>query len=211
MVSSQRSNRGRGAGARLPGHQQLLLLAAVAVFVAVAGWLAIFAGGSKGGAGSTPAAEGPVSLGVLEPHRPEVGRPAPDFALLDARDGKTIRRLSDYRGKTVVLNWYASWCGPCRAEMPYFQEAAAVLDGEIVVLGVNLQESQSTAAAMLRDTGAQYPAVLDTDGEVARHYRLTGMPTTYFIDGEGIVRIFGSGLVTRETLRAELAKLGHHY
>lgn len=155
--------------------------------------------------------EAAVSLGVLESGRPEVGQPAPDFALVDTRDGTTVRRLSDYRGKTVVLNWYASWCGPCSAEIPDFQEAYTALDGEIVVLAVNLQESRDAASSMLEALGATFPSVLDTDGSVAQHYRLIGMPTTFFIDRDGIVRMSGSGLITAEALKEELAKLGHEY
>ncbi len=152
-----------------------------------------------------------VALGVLDPARPEVGKPAPDFALVDTRDGTTVRKLSDYRGKTVVLNWYASWRGPCAAEIPDFQEAYAALDGEIVVLAVNLQESRETASSMLERLGATFPSVLDTDGAVAQHYRLLGMPTTYFIDKDGIVRLSGAGAISADFLREELAKLGHEY
>ncbi len=181
--------------------------------VAVLGLILAFlawSGGNDEPDGPTGSEAAPV-LGMLDGGRPEIGKPAPDFALIDTRDGRTVRRLSDYRGKTVVLNWYASWCGPCRAEIPDFQEAYTALDGEIVVLGVNLQESRDTASGMLEDLGATFPSVLDTDGTVAQHYRLRGMPTTYFIDREGIVRMFGSGRLTAETLKEELAKLGHQY
>ena len=61
--------------------------------------------------------EASVDLGPLDPQRPEVGKPAPNFALIDARDGTTVRKLSDYTGKTVVVNWYASWCEPCKDEI----------------------------------------------------------------------------------------------
>ncbi len=152
-----------------------------------------------------------VALGVLDPGRPEIGKPAPDFALIDTRDGETVRRLSDYRGKTVILNWYASWCGPCRAEIPDFQHAFEALDGEIVVLAVNLQESRETASGMLESLEATFPSVLDSDGTVAQHYRLLGMPTTYFIDRDGIVRMFGSGQIDAATIKEELARLGHEY
>lgn len=149
-----------------------------------------------------------VRIGVLDPFRPENGEPAPDFALVDARDGETVHRLSDYRGKVVVLNWYASWCGPCRNEIPDFQEAQDALGDEVVFLLVNLQEEQSVATGLLDELDATMLAVLDTEGEVAEHYRVRGMPTTYFIDREGNVAISGSGMVTRAALEEELAKLG---
>jgi cytochrome c biogenesis protein CcmG, thiol:disulfide interchange protein DsbE len=149
-----------------------------------------------------------VRIGVLDPFRPEDGGPAPDFALVDARDGKTVHRLSDYRGKVVVVNWYASWCGPCRAEIPDFQEAQDALGDEVVFLLINLQEDQAVAAGFLEDLDATLLAVLDSEGKVAEHYRVRGMPTTFFIDREGNVSISGSGLVTRTALETELAKLG---
>ncbi len=179
----------------------------LAVFGVVFALLVTTGEGDDPGAGD----EANVALGVLDRARPEIGSPAPDFALIDTRDGTTVRRLSDYRGKTVVLNWFASWCGPCAAEIPDFQDAYAALDGEVVILAVNLQESRETASSMLEGLGATFPSVLDTDGAVAQHYRLLGMPTTFFIDKGGIVRMSGSGRITAETLKDELAKLGHDY
>lgn len=152
-----------------------------------------------------------LTLGVLDPERPEVGEVAPDFALLDTRDGETVRKLSDYRGKVVVLNWYATWCGPCRSEIPEFQEAQDALPQDVVFLLVNLEEPQDRAAGFLEELDATMVSVLDSEGEVAEHYRVTGMPTTYFIDREGKVTVSGRGLVTEEALREELGKLGLEY
>lgn len=151
------------------------------------------------------------SVGLIDDAKLEVGKPAPDFALVDARDGTTVRRLSDFRGRTVVLNWYASWCGPCRRELPDFEEAFQALGPDVVVLAVNLRESPSSATGILDDTGATFPAVLDSEGEVAIRYGVRGMPTTFFIDEEGIVRMAGAGTITREQLQEELLKLGHSY
>ena len=120
-------------------------------------------------------------------------------------------RLSDFRGRPVVLNWFATWCGPCRAEIPDFQAAYEALGGEVVFLGVNLQESPDDAVGMLDEYGAVYPALLDEEGDVALHYRLPGMPTTFFIDADGVVRAWGAGLIVEETLVEELAKLGVDY
>ena len=159
----------------------------------------------------TPDNDAALGIGVIESHRPEIGQPAPDFALRDARNPDRIVRLSDFRGTPVVLNWYASWCGPCRREIPDFQKAYAALDGEVVFLGVNLQEDAERAVGLLDVFVAEYPALLDTRGEVAAHYRIPGMPTTFFIDAQGIVRALGAGLIVEEVLVEELAKIGVSY
>ena len=186
--------------------------------MAVGAWL-FAAGGDEdarpvASAKSGSGAQAANGLGPLESQPPEMGQPAPDFALVDARDGTTVRKLSDYRGKTVVLNWFATWCGPCRSEMPDFEAAYEALggsQGDVVFLLVNLQESSEQASGMLAEFNATYPAVLDASGSVANHYRILGMPTTFFIDRDGIVRNSGRGRVTEETLKRELAALGHPY
>jgi cytochrome c biogenesis protein CcmG/thiol:disulfide interchange protein DsbE len=203
-----------GSGAvRLLSRRRVLGLIAGGVVLgagAVGGRL-VFGHDESAGGGRELGSAGSPRLGMLEPARPEIGKPAPDFALIDARDGRTVRRLSDYRGKPLILNWYASWCGPCKAEIPDFQKVYAALDGAIVVLGANLQESRETAAGMLQSLGATFPSVLDSDGTVGRHYRLLGMPTTFFIDRDGVVRAFATGRVTPEALQEQLARLGQTY
>lgn len=159
--------------------------------------------------GGTSAPSG--GLGVISPQRPKEGEVAPDFALIDAHDETTVRKLSDFRGKAVVLNWYASWCGPCKQEIPDFQAAHVALGDKLVVLGVDYQESGDKARGILADFQATYPAVLDSEGAVAEHYRVGGMPTTYFIDAQGVVRGAKTGRVTPADLEANLAKLGLTY
>lgn len=156
--------------------------------------------------------EGPVEApGLIDTFKPEVGGPAPDFGLIDARDPQKVIKLSDFRGTPVVLNWYASWCGPCRAEIPDFVAAQRALEGKVVFIGVNLEEDRDRAVGLLDEFGATYPAVLDADGSVFRHYGGLGMPTTFFIDAEGTVVEWGSGRVTEDALVAALARLGLEY
>ncbi len=191
-----------------------IVVAAVAVLVV---WLFAF-GGEDGEAPAPLALDRPELLGiagletgVIDDHAPKVGELAPDFALANARDPERVVRLSDFRGTPVVLNWYASWCGPCRREIPDFQKAYEALDGEVVFLGVNLQEDAERAVGLLEVFVADYPALLDIDGEVAVHYRIPGMPTTFFIDADGVVRARGAGLIVEEVLVEELAKIGVSY
>ncbi|MFN0094735.1 MAG: TlpA family protein disulfide reductase, partial [Dehalococcoidia bacterium] len=142
-----------------------------------------------------------VKLGPLVPQRPKVGELAPDFALVDARDGSAVRKLSDYRGKVVIVNWYASWCGPCKEEIPDFEAASQQLKGDLVVLGVNYLESRQRAVSILDTFKATYPAVLDSEGDVADHYRVGGgLPATFFVDRDGVLQGTQLGLLTTEAL-----------
>ena len=204
-----------GTPLRRYGGFAVLGIVVVAV-VAVAVWYFASGGEDEGTAAFDPAAPelvGTIGLetGVIDDHRPEVGQPAPDFALANARAPDRVVRLSDFRGTPVVLNWYASWCGPCRREIPDFQKAYNALEGEVVFIGVNLQEDPERAVGLLDVFVAKYPALLDVDGEVAAHYRLLGMPTTFFIDADGIVRASGAGLIIEEVLVEELARIGVEY
>lgn len=136
---------------------------------------------------SIGAHEGSQPLGILSDPDSElrVGEVAPDFALR-ALDG-TLVKLSDYRGeKNVILNFWATWCPPCREEMPDFERIYQEHANQLVVLGVNLLESPDDIRRFLRnEVGVTYPILLDRKGEVAQGYRLFTQPTTFFIDEEG--------------------------
>lgn len=149
--------------------------------------------------------------GPLSPQRPEAGQPAPDFALRDARDVAAITRLSDYEGRPLVLNFYASWCEPCGREMPAFRDAVEQSSGELAVLLVNFLEGQDKALEILAELEVDFPAVLDPNGAVADHYRVRNLPTTLFIDAEGVVSAIRQGEVTKADLEQELAAIGVTY
>ena len=117
---------------------------------------------------------------------------APDFLLETMDDGEL--RLSELRGQPVVLNFWATWCKPCRQEMPRFVEAydEHAADG-LVVVAVNLQEGKGIVRPFASDYGMDFPIAVDRDGEVGDRYRLLGLPTTYFIDRGGVIRSIYTG------------------
>ncbi len=137
-----------------------------------------------------------------QPPAAREGRAAPDFRLL-ALDGDT-RALHEFRGQYVLLNFWASWCGPCRGETPDLQDFySRNLDRNITVIGVNQQEDEPTARKFTAQFGVNYPILLDRDGAVSQAYAtgVGGLPVTYLIDPTGVVRRVYIGRITFEQLR----------
>lgn len=133
----------------------------------------------------------------------EAGRAAPAFRLRSL-DG-SVAELADYRGKYVLLNFWASWCGPCRGETPALQAFFERESPGLVVVGVNQQEGPDTARAFTEQFAVTYPIVLDRDGQVSGAYRVsTGLPVSFLIDPEGVIRRVHLGALTEDDL-AELA------
>jgi thiol-disulfide isomerase/thioredoxin len=109
---------------------------------------------------------------------------APDFSLRDANGGYSS--LANYRGAFVLLNFWATWCGPCREEMPSMEALSRSFGGQsLVVVAVNQRESAAQVSRFMKTRALNFPAPLDTDGRVAASYRAYGIPVTYLIDGSG--------------------------
>jgi cytochrome c biogenesis protein CcmG, thiol:disulfide interchange protein DsbE len=137
---------------------------------------------------------------------PRVGEPAPSFSL-STPSGQRLA-LADLRGQAVLLNFWASWCPPCRGEMPDLENLAREYRASgLVLVGVNLEEEGPTVQRYADMLGLSFPLALDQDGEVANRYNLTALPTSYFIDRDGVVRDLNIGALTEKGLRSKLARV----
>ncbi|MBA2870406.1 peroxiredoxin [Anoxybacillus calidus] len=117
-----------------------------------------------------------------------IGNAAPDFEL-KTLDGKSIR-LSELQGQKVILNFWATWCPPCRAEMPEMQNFYEKHNKDVEVFAVNLtsQDSRDKVHSFIKENGLTFPVVLDEEGDVLKLYKISPIPTSYIIDSEGIIR-----------------------
>ena len=139
----------------------------------------------------------------------DVGRPAPDFTLEDLQGQP--RSLSDFQGKVVLINFWTTWCPPCRMEMPALQQAYEDLrDQGFVVLGVNWTavDDPEEVGPYVQELGLTFPILLDIDSEVSeRRYRVIGLPTSVFVGRDGTVREVYIGPIPLDQLRANVETL----
>lgn len=127
------------------------------------------------------------------------GQPAPDFSLTSLEGARL--NLSDYAGQVVMINMWATWCPPCKAEMPAinsFYEAHR--EQGFTVLAVNSQEDAATVNAFIKSGGFSFPVLLDTRAEVMELYQVRGLPTSYIIDRNGAIRHVQTGAITEKQL-----------
>ena len=137
----------------------------------------------------------------------KIGSPAPDFDLMRPDGGRV--RLADQLGQVVLLNFWATWCGPCRIEMPLIQEAYDTYkDRGFVALGVNFDEPAEAVSAFAEELQISFPLLLDPGGEVQRQYLIRGYPTTVILDREGRIQVYHIGSLTKSQLDADLKQVG---
>jgi cytochrome c biogenesis protein CcmG/thiol:disulfide interchange protein DsbE len=131
---------------------------------------------------------------------------APEFNLI-LFNGENFQ-LSDQKGKPVLINFFASWCVSCGEEIPVIQKVFQEYPPDAVAfVGIAVDDTEKKAKAFMRKVGLSIPAGLDRTGEIKDAFRLYGMPTTFFIDKDGMVSYFHPGVVTEKLIRYELDKL----
>ncbi len=185
------------AGARLPalpaGLRRLQLGAAILVLLALpaaGAWLL-----SAGRAGGTL------------PTGPRVGSFAPDFTLSDVQTGKPVQ-LSSLRGKPVWLNFWATWCPPCKAELPIMQEKyEKYRDRGLSIVGIDMREDPAQVKQFTTKQAYKWFFVVDTDGAVTNRYFTEGIPTHLFVDAEGVIQAINVGELTSSTMEVFLGKI----
>ncbi len=136
---------------------------------------------------------------------PEIGRLAPDFTLVDLKGNEVT--LSDFRGKAVFINFWATWCPPCRAEMPEIEAVyQEYKDKGVVVIGVDILETEEEVLQFVQRGGYSWTFVLDTTGLVVVNYEIGAIPTSFFIDREGIIQAVNIGAMTKRAMEIKLAE-----
>jgi len=153
----------------------------------------------------TTAALAPAAGDVMAP-APLPDHSAPDFAL-NTLDGTKVA-LSDLKGQVLLINVWATWCPPCRVEMPAIQASYEQYhDHGFAVAAVNLQEAPSAVATFMREHQLTFPALLDPDGHVSQAYQAVALPSSFFIDRRGVIRAVYHGPMPRSIIAGTVEQL----
>lgn len=135
-----------------------------------------------------------------------IGKPAPQFDL-QSLDGQQVQ-LANYRGRAVLVNFWATWCAPCKKEMPLFEARYQKYAPDLVVVGINLGESREQVQTYVDDLSISFPVLLEMKGKSSADYNISGYPTSFFIDAEGILRAVHIGEINASQLDTALAEVG---
>jgi peroxiredoxin len=136
------------------------------------------------------------------------GNIAPNFELMNLEE-KPVK-LSDFAGKKVILNFWATWCPPCRVEMPQMVKFYQNNEKDAVILAINLthtEKNQSNVRAFVEDFGLTFPVVMDAKGDVSDTYQIIAYPTSYFIDSQGIIQEVFQGAINYDMMKKAISKI----
>ena len=184
-------------------NRKSLILTAAALLLILVGALVGYTYLSRGE--SAPQLSENDGEAAVEGEDESAPQPAPDFTVYDAEGNEiTLSALMD--GKPTVLNFWASWCGPCRSEMPHIQEAYERLGGEVSFVMINMtdgqRETQESAEEYMAESGWTFPIYFDSDYDAAMTYGAYSLPQTYFIDAEGRLIAAARGSMSAEVLQS---------
>jgi thiol-disulfide isomerase/thioredoxin len=149
-------------------------------------------------------AETPDAAAGSSTPTPAPADPLPDLEVDDFTGERSS--LTDYTGAPLVVNFWASWCPPCVAEMPDLEAVSQLADGQVTFVGVNTQDTQERAAELVAQTGVTYDLLRDPDAELFRAFGVFAMPTTFYVDATGDIVGRHAGLLTRDALIDDLAR-----
>jgi peroxiredoxin len=199
--------------ARFPWASALIVLGGL--LIGLAGGLLIFYGApaSTLAPSAAAAATAPADVGVAPPAdtaaapAPVVGAPAPDFTLSDLSGAQVL--LSNYKGQVVLLNFWATWCGPCKLEMPTLQRHYVDYQAQgLVVLGVEAGEPKAEVQAFATEQRLSFPVLPDENSTVTDLYRVSALPTTFLIDRQGVIVRQQKGMMDEAQVDGYLIELG---
>ncbi len=131
---------------------------------------------------------------------PLLGKPAPGFALPNVHSDARNISTASFKGKPLVINFFASWCVPCKTELPEFADLSRAEAGKVQFVGVDENDTSSGALSLLQKSGVHYPAAFDPSGKLEQPYHLIGLPTTVFINSRGVVVAMVAGQISSSAL-----------
>lgn len=181
-------------------NKKLLVIGTLALVALIAGAAALYSNFS--GSVHSPTAASADGAHLPQGSSESDPQPAPDFTVLD-RDGNQVK-LSDLRGKPIVLNFWASWCGICKTGMPDFEEVYDDTGDDVHFMMVNLtsgNETEQVAKDYVDENGYSFPIYLDTEMQAASAFGVTGVPVTYFVDKDGNLAAYGQGRLGVDGIR----------
>lgn len=180
--------------------KKTITLLAVLIILTMAGWLIFFDTNPE----NKVAAGDNLFFNLTS--KPQKGSPAPEFVLKDLNS--VDRKLSDYRGKPVLVNFWSVDCAPCLNEMPVLQSAYEKTKGNLVVLGINMGDPKNRVTSFVQSNKITFTILTDSDGQVSQTYRIVAYPVSYFIDADGTIKDYHTGQLSTELLKTYLGKLG---